>query len=824
MELVYSIDFNISSKRNDFVVDEKICCSLSCKNIVAFSRARKSDNEEGDKLDVCFEVCVVDLDKPWQEYEVTTYTSPVTYMRWDPAGTTLLVVNAAGRFSLWKMKNYLLNVWEEAGTVDLDKEDVLVLAWLHSGSQALFNPESRDSLYNEKFTRTKMSPSVTQFGKKPVEGWIAVTSTGMIHVGLMPDQTSSLITSKVCLGQTNTHVAQADIAFMPDGQILIATSDGQLSSSVHCFTASLPDIGTQEARLTKLSFLSRESSEVLLACWGTSTFSCIEVWHLMEQSIPLHKMFQNASVTEYAYKTKHWMHKSSCTHNSGLTGIARPKLPISRSFNMESTNFLSYFACTYLDGTIKIIHRQSYQVIYKASLDQLISFKTLLTPELSSGEPPEKRSRLSVPHLVSSVQTNTGCGLVGLGEGRLYLFRMFNSREGSLQMLPAFVVLLLEYTMFVGLDVWDVLLAVRQGMIEGIVDKLSSNFQKQTGAFQDLLHQRLLRLKMALYSCLGSGNQRAADCRALITLHSISAVIKSCLRPKTVIAQDKSPAEKLTNLCSINPEMELDLISKSLDPDDFVLDAFKKSGSKPNSEIVLQSLQPFIQWVTDFVLHLLAAVSMYPNYPAYPGASLIKDPQVLTMIRELLIIIRIWGKYNHACLPVFMTTVSIDPLPYLFRLVTKAWVTTRDQATIEADQTFLDECCSIPSKMLLPNYKKTYGEEMNCYLAFSQPFPINYQFGVEPDFLFNPRYSHRMFPFDLCLHAEQKYDCVRQTQLGVCPKEPLRECVRCCSLSLRRKPSATKSPLLRAWELRFVKSCLCGGHWKLQQLPPQLTW
>lgn len=77
------------------------------------------------------------------------------------------------------------------------------------------------------------------------------------------------------------------------------------------------------------------------------------------------------------------------------------------------------------------------------------------------------------------------------------------------------------------------------GMIEGIVDKLISNFQKQTGAFQELLHQRLLRHKMALYSCLGPGSQRAADCRAMITLHAITTVLKSCLRPKTVTAQDK---------------------------------------------------------------------------------------------------------------------------------------------------------------------------------------------------------------------------------------------------------------------------------------------
>lgn len=846
MELVYSIDFKSFTKQTDFNFDEKICCSLSCRNIVAFSRARKAEND-GDKLDICYEVCVVDLDKPWQKYEVTTYPSPVKYMRWDPAGTTLLVVNAAGRFSLWKMKSYLINSWEESGFVDMDKEEVLVLAWLHNGAQTLFNPEARDLInYWEKFTRAKMSPSVTQFGKKPVDGWIAITSTGMIHVGLIPEKGSTLVTAKASLGQTNTHIIQADVAFVPDGQILIATSDGQLSSSIHCYVATIslknhfcsircsasasfflkkhavPDGGHEEPRLTRLSFLSRENSEVLLACWGTSQYSCVEAWHLIEQTIPLNRMFQNAAVTEFAYKSKRWIHKSSFIQPSGLTDIARPKLPISRSFNMESTNFLSYFACSYRDGTIKIVHRQSYQVIYTASMDQLINLKTLVPSDPSTLEPPDKQARMSAPHLVSVVQTNTGCGLVGLGEGRLYLFRMFNSRDGSLQMMLPFVVLMLEYTMFVGLDVWDVLLAVRQGMIEGIVERLNSNFQKQSAAFQELLQQRLLRLKMALYSCLGPGNQKAADCRAMITLHSITTVLKSCLRPKSITAQDKGLAEKLSNLCSVSVEKDLDQLAKTFDVDEFVLDSFKKSavGTNKTSETSLQALQPFIQWITDFILHLLAAVSMYPTYPAYPGSTLLKNPQVLCTLRELLIIIRVWGRLNPACLPVFMTTVSMDPLSYMFLLVTRAWITIREGVNIESDQSFLDDCCSLPSEMLVPNYKKTYGEKMNCYLAFSQPFPINYQFGVEPDFLFSPRYSSRMFPLDLCLDADQKYDCVRQIQLGVHPREPLRECVRCHSLSLKRKPSTTKSSLLRAWELRFVKACLCGGHWKLQMLPP----
>lgn len=67
------------------------------------------------------------------------------------------------------------------------------------------------------------------------------------------------------------------------------------------------------------------------------------------------------------------------------------------------------------------------------------------------------------PHLMSCVQTNTGCGLVGQSQGSLCVFRVFNSRDGPLQLMPGFVVLMLEYNMFVGHNVWDVLLAVRQG-------------------------------------------------------------------------------------------------------------------------------------------------------------------------------------------------------------------------------------------------------------------------------------------------------------------------------------------------------------------------
>ena len=47
--------------------------------------------------------------------------------------------------------------------------------------QVLFNPDKQNVVaYNEKFQRWKFSPTVSLFGNKPMAGWMAVTSSGMV--------------------------------------------------------------------------------------------------------------------------------------------------------------------------------------------------------------------------------------------------------------------------------------------------------------------------------------------------------------------------------------------------------------------------------------------------------------------------------------------------------------------------------------------------------------------------------------------------------------------------------------------------------------------
>ena len=46
MELVYSVDYRSLPKSSDFLLEDKTVCSLSCKNILAFSR-QSSGNKDG---------------------------------------------------------------------------------------------------------------------------------------------------------------------------------------------------------------------------------------------------------------------------------------------------------------------------------------------------------------------------------------------------------------------------------------------------------------------------------------------------------------------------------------------------------------------------------------------------------------------------------------------------------------------------------------------------------------------------------------------------------------------------------------------------------
>ena len=129
------------------------------------------------------------------------------------------------------------------------------------------------------------------------------------------------------------------------------------------------------------------------------------------------------------------------------------------------------------------------------------------------------------------------------------------------------------------------------------------------------------------------------------------------------------------------------------------------------------------------------------------------------------------------------------------------------------EESLLDDCSSLPSKVLVPDFHFSYGHDSCSFAVLTQPPQLRFTFGSEPEFLYTVRKGYVEYPSEVAPDSGQKHDVVRHIQLGVSTSRPTRECIRCGACSLLH--STTQSVLLKSWEKRFVAGCLCGGHWKL---------
>ncbi|OWF54735.1 mediator of RNA polymerase II transcription subunit 16-like [Mizuhopecten yessoensis] len=830
MEVLYSIDVEGEIKQNDWLTEGKCCCCLSCQNLMCICKQSTSGSDKEDaagKFNVIYEVIVFDLDKPWEFFTVMTSPVSVTCMTWDRTGTRLLITDMDGQCQVWQMEDFFINKWKLLGKSSIPGEEILAMAWFHTGVQINFNPEKRDAVtYTEKFLRSKFTPTLTQFGGQPLDGWLAVTETGLISVGVINQQDQTIMTAQASLGGSHLRLSLATIAHTGTGEVMVATADGQLSSTIQCFLVTVRvtqsavkvlakassslymksqmDYGAQDSQkmmVSHIQFLNAESSDTLILCCGSQGYSCLEVWQLIDQHIPLNKLFQMSSGPDTAYKIPKWMHKATIPHASYLSAIAGPTLPMSKTF-ME-TGFSPYIAVAYRDSTIKLIHRYTHQVIH-TYFDALGAANQSISPT--------KRQKLTI-HASNMIQTLSGCGLIALHDGKVSVLRVYNMRDGLMAMNPSYVCLLLEYAMVTGQDWWDAMLAVKQNTIDGISQKLTENYFKQTYSMQDVVSIRLVALKVALYSSANNGHQRAMDYHARLVLQSITALFRGLLRPKSANQQEKTPAEKLGALCKTT-DGNLENILLNLEIEDFLIDSRKRDKSQGAEESALQSLQPLIQWVADFTLHLLATIPMYQSYSSFPGSSLLTDRSLLNTLRELLVIVRVWGIISPSCLPVF-TTSSTDCLAHLFKVVTKAWQCCKEGGGVECDDALLDECCLLPSKIVIPSMNQSFRLDDSGYSIFTQPSSQMFSLGEEPEFMYNRKKLKFPFLSDVLTESQQNHDIIRQVHLGARPSDAVRRCTRCGGYSLIK--SLGKSPIMKSWEARWRKNCLCGGLWKVEK-------
>ncbi|KAM5230832.1 mediator of RNA polymerase II transcription subunit 16 isoform 7-T24 [Hipposideros larvatus] len=664
-----------------------LACAWSCRNLIAFTTDLRNDDQDLTRL-----IHILDTEHPWDVHSINSgHSEAITCLEWDQSGSRLLSADANGQIKCWSMADHLANSWESSVGSLVEGDPIVALSWLHNGVKlALHVEKSGVSSFGEKFSRVKFSPSLTLFGGKPMEGWIAVTVSGLVTVSLLKPS-GQVLTSTESLCRLRGRVALADIAFTGGGNIVVATADGSSACPVQFYkvcvgvvsekcrvdTEILPSLfmrcttdPNRKARfpaVTHLKFLARDMSEQVLLCASSQTSSIVECWSLRKEGLPVNNIFQQISpvVGDKQPMILKWRILSATNDLDRVSAVALPKLPISlTNTDLKVASDTQFYpglglALAFHDGSVHIVHRLSLQTM-------AVFYSSVATRAVD--EPAIKRPRTtgSAIHFKAMQLSWTSLALVGIdNHGKLSMLRISPSMGHTLDMGLALrhLLFLLEYCMVTGYDWWDILLHVQPAMVQNLVDRLHEEYTRQSATLQQVLSTRILAMKASLCKLSPCTVTRVCDYHTKLFLIAVSSMLKSLLRPHILNTPDKSPGDRLTEICAKITDADIDKVMINLKTEEFVLDMN-----------TLQALQQLLQWVGDFVLYLLASL---PNQgsPLRPGHSFLRDGTSLGMLRELMVVIRIWGLLKPSCLPVYTATSDTqDSMSLLFRLLTKLWI------------------------------------------------------------------------------------------------------------------------------------------------------
>ena len=137
----------------------------------------------------------------------------------------------------------------------------------------------------------------------------------------------------------------------------------------------------------------------------------------------------------------------------------------------------------------------------------------------------------------------------------------------------------------------------------------------------------------------------------------------------------------------------------------------------------------------------------------------------------------------------------------------------RNEGGGDFEDSLLDECCLLPNHVLIPPVNEgLFGDTRYECSVFFQSYPLSYTFGEIPNHAVQKSSSTTELPAGQTL-SQQKTDVMRQVTLGADPVQPVKQCTRCGCVSLLS--GLTKASALRAWDMRWLRACVCGGRWKL---------
>ncbi|PIK45825.1 putative mediator of RNA polymerase II transcription subunit 16 [Apostichopus japonicus] len=490
-------------------------CSLSCRNTFAFTAIASCKNADTKEEREIFipQVHIIDPDRPWERYSNTgDHKDPITLLEWESTGTRLLSGDAGGRIVLWQMKNHMLNDWSCSTETHISGEPIVATSWLHGVSKLYFDVDNIECPnWLEVFKHIPFQPSLKLHGSSHAEGWIAVTTQGMVTVKLLNLKGENEVSQR--LSQTRPiHVAVADIAFQSSGHILIAVADGSTRLPVHVFRITLKwernkctmkidqlpsyfvrcclDFNTREKypTISHLKFLNKEcmkpqigsrATEQLVVCASGSNGSCIEICTLEKEPNPLNipQVFQStqmnrdktSSQLEYVFPSS--VRKSTITkYNYGWILYEKHECPVSIRLTLRLCDAFKY---------------EKVKPDSQGKRQKVLQGKHVVCMEMSNS----CCALMGVDRPGPSVSSGSGPCWASLLIKKSLSLRYVGSQpkfwQGVLQVCSgalrahtiSVVVNLFVYCLVTGFDQWDVILRVTPNMVEAILDKLTNGFK-----------------------------------------------------------------------------------------------------------------------------------------------------------------------------------------------------------------------------------------------------------------------------------------------------------------------------------------------------------
>jgi len=774
-------------------------CAVSPQNIIAFAsfgKLKQNSTVPGRIVNIVY---VCDVNTPWDTHIVKSSLAHVTVLEWNQSGHYLLIGDSAGYAEIWTTLTHLLNEWTLVAHICIPNEPIQAGIFFYNGKRTMANTKNQEAKsYSDKYTQSDMQPTVRGFGGKPLEGFLVVGTTGLVQAFVMGG-TKGKVTNTEILGGIRLAYRFIDLAWTTGGEIVaIACTGIPLDPIVYCkliiqkddgveFSCLLDEYRLRSEALTGLfpqhqtaddlningvCFCSREDPSGIFLLMNLTNGGALQYWELIKQERPIHSLFSTSTALTHYLQ---WQFMSVYNSNSHINYIcpSRNVWVVGGETNAVQHHLVIATAA----GELICLHRDNMKQIGQLNVTE--------------------KTRNDIKAFSSVCFTATGNALIAFDSmSTMFICRLSPITDAGGPVSIPYAVMILEYCLLTGIDYWDILIGLRANMLDSICERLSENFNQQSAGVQQLLHYRLLNMKMAIFRLLPNGSAKAGLQYGIIMLNSVYSSLRSLLRPPLeLFNQERTPADgviAILNTKILEVGTEVDKVLLHLEAKEFTVDSS-----------TLITVQHLIQWTVNFILKLLSNLSEWRNAPRGTICDMLRDPKLLNMFRELLVIFRIWGLIRQSCLPAFCHMENMDVIATLFRILTRL-VQSQD-----LDDNLIDECCQLSSQLVIPNIGLSLPARGIASPALFNQLPLKWEYGLHPE-------ESGSTKFD-AMEGDLKIDSIRHVYLGSKPQN-IRYCTRCKSISIVIKGlRVARSAAAKSWDMRWQMTCPCRGIWSRQE-------